>query len=63
MWIGVGAIILLGSTIEKNAVIGAGCVYKGQCAENSIMIGNPAQMIGKRELECEYVKDYKAYFI
>ena len=63
VWVGVSAIILLNSKIGKNAIIGAGCVFKGTCNKNAIMIGNPAKKIGDRELEDEYVKDYKTFFI
>lgn len=54
VWIGVGAIILNGSIIHENAIIGAGCVFKGEASKNGIYIGNPAKMIKTRELQDKY---------
>ena len=46
-FIGAGAIILPGSEIGKNCIIGAGAVVKGKIPDDSIVIGNPAKIIGK----------------
>lgn len=62
-WLGMGAMILLGSVVGENSIIGAGCVFKGKGEKNAIMAGNPARHIGTRALEGKYKKDYKAYFI
>ena len=35
-----------GVTIGPNSVIGAGSVVKGKIPDNSIVIGNPARVIG-----------------
>ena len=54
VWIGVGAIILNGSQINNNAIIGAGCVFKGVAQENGIYAGNPAKMIKTRTISEKY---------
>lgn len=46
-FIGAGAILLPGSTIGCNCIIGAGAVVKGQVPDYSIVAGNPAKVIGK----------------
>ena len=46
-FIGAGAILLPGSTIGCNCIIGAGTVVKGQVPDYSIVVGNPAKVIGK----------------
>jgi acetyltransferase-like isoleucine patch superfamily enzyme len=45
-FIGIKAIILPGTHIGKNSIIGAGAVVKGKIPENSIVIGNPARIVG-----------------
>ncbi len=45
-FIGIKAIILPGTNIGKNSIIGAGAVVKGNIPENSIVIGNPGRIIG-----------------
>lgn len=54
VWIGTGAIILDGSVVNKRAVIGAGAVLKGTAEESGIYIGNPCELIKKRNLENDY---------
>lgn len=54
VWIGVGAIILNGSILHENAVIGAGCTFKGIADKNGIYIGNPSRKIRERKLEEKY---------
>lgn len=56
VFIGWGAIILPGTIIEDDCIIGAGAVVKGKIPSNSIAIGNPATVIGKRD---EYIKKHK----
>ena len=45
VFIGTGSIILKGTTIGANAVIGAGSVVRGIVEPNSIYAGNPAKRI------------------
>jgi maltose O-acetyltransferase len=47
-WIGLGAIILPGRTIGKEAVVGAGAVVSSDVAPYDIVAGNPAQVVGSR---------------
>ncbi len=44
-WIGGGAIILAGTTIGEGAVVGAGSVVTKDVAPNTVVAGNPAQLI------------------
>ena len=62
VWIGAGAIVLNGSTIMDECIIGAGCIFKGVTEASEIYIGNPAVMIKKRTLEGLYELNYNAYF-
>ena len=61
-WLGIDAMVLPGSVIGTNVIIGAGCVFKGIADENTILVGNPAKRIGTRDLEKNYIKKYKAFF-
>lgn len=45
VWIGLNAIILKGTTIGDNAVVGAGSVVKGHFPANSLIVGNPAKVV------------------
>ena len=48
-WIGAGAIILSSvNRIGKGAVIGAGSVVRSNVNDFEIVMGNPAQLVGKR---------------
>ena len=47
VFIGMGAIIMPGTTIRDNVVIGAGSVVRGEIASDSIVIGNPGKIIGQ----------------
>lgn len=44
-WIGMGATILPGVTIGKNAVVGAGSVVTKDVEDNAVVVGNPARVI------------------
>ena len=46
-FIGLGSIILPGTKIGENCLIGAGSVVRGEIPSNSIVLGNPAQIISK----------------
>lgn len=48
VWIGRGAMILSGVKIGQGAVVGAGAVVSGSVAPYSIVVGNPAAVVGER---------------
>jgi acetyltransferase-like isoleucine patch superfamily enzyme len=45
VWIGLNSIVLKGTNIGNNCVVGAGSVVKGVFPENSIIAGNPAIIV------------------
>jgi len=45
VFIGSACIILLNTTIGDNCIIGAGSVVRGNFPENSVIFGNPAQVV------------------
>ena len=47
VWIGEKSLILKGSKIGKNSIIGAGSVVSGEVPANVIFAGNPAKQIKK----------------
>lgn len=47
--IGAHSVILPGVTIHENALVGAGSVVTRDVPANSIVIGNPARVIGQRK--------------
>jgi acetyltransferase-like isoleucine patch superfamily enzyme len=49
-FIGTGAVILAGTNIGKNCVVGANSVVKGSFPDYSIIAGNPAKTIGFRKV-------------
>lgn len=49
VFIGMNAIILMGSTIGDNVIIGAGAVVKGDIPSGTIYAGNPAKQISTIE--------------
>jgi acetyltransferase-like isoleucine patch superfamily enzyme len=51
VWIGANAIILGGTTIGRNSVVGAGAVVTKDIPEDTIFAGNPAREIGKRRAQ------------
>lgn len=48
VWIGYGSTILSGVEIGDSSVIGAGSVVVNNIPSNSIAVGNPARVVGKR---------------
>lgn len=60
-FIGAGSIILYGTEIGKNVIVGAGSVIKGRIPDNSIVAGNPAQIIGNTLELAERHIDMKDY--
>ncbi len=44
-WLGAGVIVLPGSTIGRNVVVGAGSVVKGDLPDHCVAVGSPAQVV------------------
>lgn len=51
VWIGANATILPGVIIEDYAVIGAGCVVAKNVPKGAVVVGNPARILRKRNLD------------
>jgi maltose O-acetyltransferase len=49
VWIGARAIILPGVTVGPGAVVGAGSVVTKDVAPHSVVAGNPAREVGRRD--------------
>jgi acetyltransferase-like isoleucine patch superfamily enzyme len=47
VFIGMNSLILPGSVINENVIVGAGSVVRGIIPADSIVIGNPATVVGK----------------
>jgi acetyltransferase-like isoleucine patch superfamily enzyme len=47
VWIGANAMILPGTQIEEGCIIGAGAVVRGVVKKYSVVIGNPAKIVGR----------------
>lgn len=50
-WIGAGVTILPGVTIGENAIVGAAAVVTKDVPANTIVVGNPARIVRKVELD------------
>ncbi|MFS3129144.1 acyltransferase [Nocardioides sp. Bht2] len=48
-WIGHGAVILPGTTIGRNVVVGAGSVVRGEIPDHAVVAGAPAKVIRRYE--------------
>ncbi len=51
VWFGTRAIVLAGSTIGDGAIIGAETIVRGDIPAMSIAVGQPAKIVGKREIK------------
>ena len=58
-FIGENSLILCGTSIGSNCVIGAGAVVRGRIPDNSLVIGNPGQIVGRASLFIEMLKQGK----
>lgn len=45
VWTGGNAVVMMGVTIGRNAVIGAGSVVTKDIPDNAVAVGNPARVI------------------
>lgn len=52
-FIGQNAIILPGTRIGSDCIVGASAVVHGDIADNSLVVGNPAQVVGRASLYLE----------
>jgi acetyltransferase-like isoleucine patch superfamily enzyme len=50
-WIGLGAILMPGVVLGRGCIIGAGSVVTKSFPDGSIVAGNPAKIIGTRDME------------
>ncbi len=48
-WIGHGAMIMPGTTIGRNVVIGAGAVVRGDIPDHCVAVGSPARVVRRLE--------------
>ena len=62
-WIGYRAIILPGITIGEGAVVGAGAVVTKDVAPHTIVAGNPAREIGRRETNLDYSLGFDPWLV
>jgi acetyltransferase-like isoleucine patch superfamily enzyme len=49
-FIGQNSLVLAGTTIGRGCLIGAGSVVRGTIPDNSLVVGNPARVIGRASL-------------
>ncbi|OAD21548.1 chloramphenicol O-acetyltransferase, partial [Candidatus Thiomargarita nelsonii] len=62
-WIGYRALILPGITLGEGAVVGAGAVVTKEVEPYTIVGGNPAQFIKKRQTDLEYTLKYQPWLL
>lgn len=62
VWIGIGATILPGVTINRGAVICAGAVVTKEVPEYAIVAGIPAKIIGHRNNNLDYTISFSELF-
>jgi carbonic anhydrase/acetyltransferase-like protein (isoleucine patch superfamily) len=48
-WIGAGAVILPGTRLGRNTVVGAGSVVRGSFADHAVLAGVPARLVRRYE--------------
>jgi len=51
VFIGINCILLSNTTIGDNCIVGAGSVVRGYFPENSVIAGNPAQIVSKTGIQ------------
>ena len=60
VWLGYGAIVLSGVSVGDSSIIGSGAVVVGDVPANSIVVGNPARVVGQRFSEDELALHWAA---
>ena len=58
VFIGMNSIILMGSKIGSNVIIGAGSVVSGKIPDNVVVAGNPARVIRTLDEHYRYKKEH-----
>ncbi|MCF6242208.1 MAG: acyltransferase [Bacteroidales bacterium] len=58
-FIGINCIILPGTEIGENCIIGAGSVVRGKIPDNSVVMGNPAKVVMKTEIAEKFLVNNK----
>jgi acetyltransferase-like isoleucine patch superfamily enzyme len=58
-FIGENSLILCGTRIGSDCIIGAGSVVRGTIPDNSLVIGNPGQVVGRASLFIEMLRQGK----
>lgn len=56
VWIGFGALIMPGVTVGDGAVIGAGSVVTKSVGIGEIVVGNPAKVVSRRQIDNQTIK-------
>lgn len=63
VWIAYRAIILPGITIGDGAIVGAGSVVTKDVEPYTVVVGNPARVVKKRDYPMSYQLDYQPFLI
>ena len=63
VWIGAGVTLLSGTIIGRGAEVGAGSVCRGKIPPYSIVVGNPAKIVGYRFTPDQIVEHEKALYL
>lgn len=61
-FIGANVILLPGTRVGDNCILGAGCVVRGNIPDDSIVVGNPAQIVGNTKEWAEKKKEKGEYY-
>lgn len=59
VWIGYGAIVLSGVTVGDSSIVAAGAVVTRDVPSNSVVVGNPARVVGSRFSDEEITSHWK----
>lgn len=58
-FIGENSLILCGTSIGSGCIIGAGAVVRGTIPDNALVVGNPAEIVGRASLFVEMLRQGK----